>query len=53
MTILLIYAAVLLVAFLVGLVAAIVNVTKAKKDNQDDRNRRLTLLTDNDSQNFS
>jgi hypothetical protein len=36
-TILLIYAAVLLVALLVWLIAAIIYVTKAKKDNEDDR----------------
>ena len=37
MTILLIYAAVLLVALLVWLIGAIIYVTNAKKDNEDDR----------------
>ena len=37
MTILLIYAAVLLVALLVWLIGAIIDVTKAKRDNEDDR----------------
>jgi hypothetical protein len=36
-TILLIYAALLLVALLVWLIGAIIYVTKAKKDNEDDR----------------
>ena len=52
MTILLIYAALLLVALLVRLKEAIIYVTEAKRDNEDDRTK-MTPGTDHDSEIFS